>query len=113
MEFSERPWGNYLVLVDEKQYKLKKITVYPQKRLSLQKHRFRQEHWYMLTNGAKVTIEDKEILLVANQSVDIELGMRHRIENIASQNLCFIEIQTGTYFGEDDIERIEDDFGRE
>jgi mannose-6-phosphate isomerase-like protein (cupin superfamily) len=112
MEKDERPWGNYQVLLDDKACKVKKITVYPKKRLSLQRHKYRREHWYMLGDGAKVVLDQKELLLEAHQSVDIPLGAIHRIENTGEENLQFIETQTGSYFGEDDIERFEDDFGR-
>lgn len=112
MEFDERPWGNYLVLEENPHYKVKKITVYPQKRLSLQRHKRRQEHWYIIAGKAEVTLEEQKIILAKNQAIDIALGELHRIENIGNENLQFIEVQTGDYFGEDDIERLEDDFGR-
>lgn len=107
-----RPWGFYLILADEGAYKSKRIVLYPGKRLSLQRHQRRAEHWYVLHGHAKVTLDNKQIPLVEGQSVDIPKGSLHRIENIGSDDLSFIEVQTGDYFGEDDIERIEDDFGR-
>ena len=107
-----RPWGFYRVLADEETYKSKQIVVYPGKRLSLQRHRRRSEHWYILHGQAVVTLDSKEIPLSEGQSVDIPKGALHRIENTGTDNVLFIEIQTGDYFGEDDIERIEDDFGR-
>ena len=112
MEFDERPWGNYLVLEDKPKHKVKRITVYPQKRLSLQRHKLRQEHWYIIHGKAEVTLEKQKIILTKNQAIDIARGAIHRIENIGEENLQFIEVQTGDYFGEDDIERLEDDFGR-
>ena len=112
MEFDERPWGNYLVLADELTHKVKRITVYPKKRLSLQRHQHRQEHWYLLAGKAEVTLNERKIILEAHQSVDIPRQAIHRISNIGDNNVEFIEIQTGDSFDESDIERLEDDFGR-
>jgi len=107
-----RPWGFYIVLSDEPDHKVKRILVYPGKRLSLQRHRRRSEHWHMVNGEALVTLNDKEIRLKKSESVDIPVGAAHRIKNTGLENLVFIEIQQGDYFGEDDIERLEDDFGR-
>jgi mannose-6-phosphate isomerase len=107
-----RPWGYFVVLSDESDHKVKRITVYPDKRLSLQRHSRRSEHWVIINGRALVTLEDNEIPLKKGQSIDIPLHAAHRIRNIGQDNLIFIEIQQGEYFGEDDIERIEDDFGR-
>ena len=107
-----RPWGFYTVLSDEPDHKVKRIVVYPGKRLSLQRHRHRSEHWHMVNGKALVTLNDKQIPLKKGESVDIPVGAAHRIKNIGTENLVFIEIQQGDYFGEDDIERLEDDFGR-
>ena len=68
--------------------------------------------WYIIAGKAEVTLEEQKIILAKNQAIDIALGELHRIENIGNENLQFIEVQTGDYFGEDDIERLEDDFGR-
>ena len=108
----QRPWGFYQVLADEDTYKSKRIVVYPGKRLSLQRHQHRDEHWFVLSGQAMLSVDDNEIILTAGQSVDIPRKALHRIENTGSENLAFIEVQTGDYFGEDDIERLEDDFGR-
>ncbi len=108
-----RPWGFFIVLSDESDHKVKRIVVYPGKRLSLQRHRRRSEHWHIVNGEALVTLNDKEIPLKKGESVDIPFGAAHRIKNTGKENLVFIEIQQGDYFGEDDIERIEDDFGRE
>jgi mannose-6-phosphate isomerase-like protein (cupin superfamily) len=108
----QRPWGFYKVLADEDTYKSKKIVLYPGKRLSLQRHQHRNEHWFVLNGQAMLTVDDNEITLAAGQSVDIRRKAFHRVENTGSDNLVFIEVQTGEYFGEDDIERLEDDFGR-
>jgi len=107
-----RPWGYYKILADNDTYKSKEIIVFPEKRLSLQRHRRRSEHWYIIDGRGQVTLGNKTFELTAGQSVDIPQGTLHRIANPGSENVRFIEIQTGDYFGEDDIERFEDDFGR-
>ena len=107
-----RPWGFYLVLADEADHKVKRIIVYPGKRLSLQRHRLREEHWYLLEGRALVTLNGREISLSAGEAVDIPRGAWHRVMNPGGNNLVFIEVQRGEYFGEDDIERAEDDYGR-
>ncbi len=107
-----RPWGYYKILADEDTYKSKEIVVFPHKRLSLQRHRRRSEHWYIIDGRAEITLDDETIVLVTGQSVDIPKGALHRIANPGPENVRFIEVQTGDYFGEDDIERFEDDFGR-
>jgi len=112
METDHRPWGHYTVLADEPDHKVKRICVYPEKRLSLQRHRRRTEHWYLLHGEAVVTLDGKEIPLRGGQSVDIPRGAAHRLFNAGKKEAAFIEVQTGEYFGEDDIERIEDDYGR-
>ena len=112
MEEDHRPWGYYRVLADESDHKVKRIVVYPGKRLSLQRHRHRKEHWYILSGEALVTRDEEKISLSSGMAVDIPMGAVHRIENVGEGPVTFIEVQTGTYFGEDDIERLEDDFGR-
>jgi len=107
-----RPWGYYQILSDEKTHKVKRIIVYPGKRLSLQRHKRRSEHWHIVDGEALVTVDDRKIILTGGGSVDIPQGALHRIENTGQGDLVFIEVQRGDYFGEDDIERIEDDFGR-
>ena len=112
IEQSERPWGHYVILADEHNHKVKRILVKPKKRLSLQSHQKRTEHWYLIEGRAVVTLDEQQIPLRAGESVDIPVHVKHRIENPTEQNVVFIEVQTGTYFGEDDIQRFEDDFGR-
>ena len=107
-----RPWGYYKILVDSDRYKAKEIVVYPDKRLSLQRHQQRSEHWLFLEGHAQLTLGDKTITAMPGQSFDIPPGTLHRVANQSDKNVSFIEIQTGDYFGEDDIERFEDDFGR-
>ena len=111
-ETDHRPWGYYTVLVDEADYKVKRIVVFPGKRLSLQKHQKRAEHWYVLSGEGIVTLGGQRLNKKCGESVDIPRGSAHRIENSGNVDLSFIEVQTGEYFGEDDIERLEDDYGR-
>lgn len=111
--FEQRPWGNYTVLDEGENFKVKRIEVLPQKRLSYQKHRHRAEHWFVVQGTAKVTLDDKEIFVEHGRAIDIPLGAAHRVENPdASETVVFIEVQRGDYLGEDDIERLSDDFGR-
>jgi len=112
MEEDHRPWGYYRVLSDEETHKVKKIVVYGHQRLSLQRHQHRTEHWYVIAGCGVVTRDAEEISLKAGQSADIRQGSWHRMSNPGQTDLVFIEVQTGTYFGEDDIERREDDYGR-
>jgi mannose-6-phosphate isomerase len=111
-ETDHRPWGYYEVLSDGSDHKVKRITVYPGKRLSLQRHRRRAEHWFVLRGEAVVMLGEKELFMKRGDSVNIPEGEIHRIANGGSVPLIYIEVQTGAYFGEDDIERIEDDYGR-
>jgi len=107
-----RPWGYFVVLSDEPDHKVKRIIVYPEKRLSLQRHKYRSEHWVIVKGEALVTLDDTNIRLSKGMSIDIPTGTAHRIKNEGREDLAFIEIQQGSYFGENDIERLEDDFGR-
>jgi mannose-6-phosphate isomerase len=111
-KFDQRPWGTFTVLDEAPTHKVKRIEVLPGKRLSYQRHAHRSEHWMAVSGKARVTLDGKEIEINAGQTVDIPAGTAHRIENIGKTDLIFIEIQQGTYFGEDDIERLQDDFGR-
>jgi mannose-6-phosphate isomerase-like protein (cupin superfamily) len=107
-----RPWGYYKILADDDTYKSKEIVVFPEKRLSLQRHRRRSEHWYVIDGQPQITLDDETFVLAPGQSVNIPKDTLHRIANLGLKNVRFIEVQTGDYFGEDDIERFEDDFGR-
>jgi mannose-6-phosphate isomerase-like protein (cupin superfamily) len=111
-ETAQRPWGYYTVLADEADHKVKRIVVYPGQRLSLQKHKQRAEHWFVLSGEGIVTLDGNRLNKKGGESVEILRGSVHRIENQSTADLIFIEVQTGDYFGEDDIERIEDDYGR-
>jgi len=107
-----RPWGHYDSIDIEDSFQVKRILVNPKSRLSLQKHQYRSEHWVVVRGRAKVTCGDRIFNLVESQSTYIPAGEIHRLENIDSQPLEIIEIQTGSYLGEDDIVRIEDDYKR-
>ena len=109
---AHRPWGSYTVLETNHEYKIKRIVVKPGKRLSLQKHFHRSEHWIVVSGTALVIIGDQEILLKANESTYIPIGEQHRLENPGKVDTVLIEVQVGDYMGEDDILRIEDDFER-
>jgi mannose-1-phosphate guanylyltransferase len=107
-----RPWGSYTVLLESNLYKLKKITVKPNAKLSLQKHFHRSEHWIVTSGTALVTVGDKKTLLKANESTYIPIGFVHRLENPGLIPLVIIEAQVGEYLKEDDIVRLEDDYNR-
>lgn len=107
-----RPWGSYSRLEDNTSYSIKRITVAPGRRLSLQKHRSRSEHWVVVSGQAKVTIDGNEHLLSRGESTYVPIGSLHRLENPGRVPLDMIEVQIGDYIGEDDIERFDDDFGR-
>ena len=107
-----RPWGSYTVLLESPLYKLKKISVKPSAKLSLQKHFHRSEHWIVTSGTALVTVGDKETLLRANESTYIPVGFVHRLENPGLIPLVIIEAQVGEYLKEDDIVRFEDIYNR-
>jgi mannose-6-phosphate isomerase-like protein (cupin superfamily) len=109
---SRPPWGFYRVLEDSPGYKVKLIQVHPGKRLSLQRHRRRSEHWTVIEGRGLVTRGGEFRSVLPGSSLDIDFGVIHRIENQGQCPLVFIEVQRGDYLGEDDIERFEDDFGR-
>jgi mannose-1-phosphate guanylyltransferase/mannose-6-phosphate isomerase len=108
-----RPWGSYTVLEEGDFYKIKRVSVKPGKRLSLQMHHHRSEHWIVVKGTAKVTMGEKEFLLRNGESTFVPAGVKHRLENPGLLPLEVIEVQIGEYLGEDDIVRFEDDFGRE
>jgi len=112
LEKSERPWGRYEVLQESDTHKVKCIWVNPGKRLSYQRHKCRAEHWFIVAGSAQVTVDGSVRRIGPGESVQFGIGVLHRIENIGTDEVIFVEVQTGTYFGEDDIERVEDDFGR-
>ena len=107
-----RPWGNYQSIAEDSRWQVKKIEVKPGAQLSLQMHHHRAEHWIIVKGTAKVTIENKQSILKENQSIFIPLGSKHRLSNPENIPLILIEVQSGSYLGEDDIVRFEDDYGR-
>ena len=112
-EFETRPWGTYLVLDDSQpNHKVKRITVEPGKRLSYQRHAKRSEHWFVVSGVATVTLDGVEHQVGPGEAIDVPVGTAHRAENRGTTPVVFVEVQHGTYFGEDDIVRLEDDFGR-
>ena len=108
----QRPWGSFTVLVDDDNFKAKRLDVLAGKRLSLQSHQCRSEHWVVVTGQAKLTIGDDVLDYYKGQHVFVPQRAKHRIENIGDTLLTIVEVQLGEYFGEDDIVRYEDDFDR-
>jgi mannose-6-phosphate isomerase len=108
-----RPWGAFTILEEAKGYKIKRIEVKPNHRLSLQMHHHRSEHWIVVSGTAKVTCDDKQEILHSNQSTYVPAGSKHRLENPGIIPLIIIEVQNGEYLGEDDIVRFEDDYSRD
>lgn len=108
----EKPWGRYTVLNEGKGFKVKLIEVFPRKKLSLQKHKFRSEHWVVVEGTAGIAHLKKEFLLNPGQSEYIPKGETHRLENVTDKLLKIVEVQCGEYLAEDDIERLDDDYGR-
>ena len=111
-QFDRRPWGTFTVLDEGKNFKVKRIEVLPGKRLSYQQHSQRAEHWVVVQGTATVTLDDREIIVSTGEAIDIATGSAHRVENPGTDTLVFIEVQRGSYLGEDDIVRLQDDFGR-
>ena len=107
-----RPWGSFENLLDEDYCKVKRIIVKPGQRLSYQYHHKRTEYWVVVQGKATVTLDHQVGVFDEGEVVIIPLGTKHRLENKYEEDLIFIETQTGTYFGEDDIVRLEDDYGR-
>ncbi len=107
-----RPWGHYESLIDNSEWKVKIIKVKPKEQLSLQKHLHRAEHWVVVRGQAYVQVDNKKMILNKNESAFIPKGSKHRLSNNIDEPLIIIEVQTGSYLGEDDIERFEDNYGR-
>jgi mannose-6-phosphate isomerase-like protein (cupin superfamily) len=106
------PWGSFEVLSEAPDHKVKRIVVEPGGCLSLQLHHIRSEHWFVVAGFGVAIIGDKEISLHSGSSIDIPKEAKHRVQNSSNENLIIIEVQTGEYCGEDDIERLEDKYGR-
>ena len=107
-----RPWGDYVSIANENLWQVKLIKVKPGEKLSLQRHQYRSEHWVVVSGTAKIEIEGKERTLQQNQSSYIPVGSKHRLSNPGKTDLKIIEVQTGSYLGEDDIQRFDDNYGR-
>ena len=107
-----RPWGKFEILIDNSDCKVKQITVNPGGRLSYQYHQHRSEVWTIVSGIATMTLDGKISDYIYGETILIPLGMKHRVENKGYDDLIFIEVQYGSYFGEDDIVRIEDDYNR-
>ena len=107
-----RPWGHYTSIVEENNWKVKRIEIHPNSSLSLQSHKFRAEHWVVVNGTAKVEINNKISILEVNESIYVPRGTKHRLSNTTDIPLIIIEIQSGSYLGEDDILRFEDSYGR-
>ncbi|MDB5894962.1 MAG: mannose-6-phosphate isomerase [Rhodoferax sp.] len=112
VEHTTRPWGWYATVLEAPGYKVKRIGVSPGQRISLQKHFRRAEHWVVVRGVATVTVDDLQLQMQPGQHIDIAAGQVHRLANDSSEPVEIMEIQFGDYLGEDDILRLEDDYGR-
>lgn len=112
MNYQERPWGSYTVLQKELNFQVKKLVINPGMRLSLQSHKFRAEHWFIVSGSGLVQLDYQNMEVAKGDSVDVPIGTKHRISCTTTDPLVLIEIQTGSSFDENDIVRHEDDFGR-
>ena len=112
LEHDERPWGSYTVLADESDHKVKRLVVEPGQRLSYQKHAKRAEHWFVVRGSGHVTLDGDDLPVGPGTAVDVPQGAAHRITNDGDEPLVFVEVQHGESFAEDDIVRLEDDYGR-
>ena len=108
-----RPWGNFTSIEEGTLWKVKRLEIKPKASISLQKHLKRSEHWIIVNGTAKVEIDDKVSFLKENESTYIPLGAKHRLSNPEDKPLILIEVQSGSYLGEDDIIRFEDIYGRQ
>jgi mannose-6-phosphate isomerase len=109
---AERPWGAYTVLTESGDFKVKTIEVQPGQRLSYQRHARRSEHWFVVSGEGVVTLDGRGIEARPGDAVDVPAGVAHRVHNTGQVPLVFVEVQHGDYFGEDDIVRLDDDYGR-
>ena len=107
-----RPWGSWHILDEGDGFKVKKIVVEPHSRLSYQTHEHRAEHWVVVAGKATCTLDGETVIAGVGDCVDVAIGQAHRIANDEDEQLVIIEVQRGSYLGEDDITRLEDDYGR-
>jgi mannose-6-phosphate isomerase len=112
-EVESRPWGMYEVLLDSPECKVKRISVAPNSRLSYQYHFKRQEQWTVISGNLTIILDGEKVFRGPGESIKIPKGAKHRAWNETDKLVQFIEVQTGEYFGEDDIVRVEDDYNRE
>ena len=112
LQRTERPWGWFETVSEQVGNKVKRIRVYPGQQISLQKHHRRSEHWVVVLGTALVTVGGQRSALAVGQHIDIPLGEVHRLANLTRGPVEIIEVQLGDYLGEDDIERLQDDYGR-
>ena len=108
----QRPWGNYEVLLIAPNFQVKRVTIEPLRRLSLQKHSHRSENWIVVSGSGIAVLGDKEIAVSRGSYLRVSMGEVHRMHNTGQEPLVFIEVQLGDYLGEDDIIRLQDDFSR-
>jgi mannose-6-phosphate isomerase len=111
-EHAERPWGSYTVIAGADSFKVKTIEVHPGQRLSYQTHSRRAEHWFVVAGRGVVTLDGSTLEVRPGDAVDVPRGVAHRVQNTGADPLVFVEVQHGDYFGEDDIVRLDDDYGR-
>jgi len=111
--YEERPWGSWRVIEQGEGYKVKRIAVHPHHRLSYQTHNHRSEHWVVVRGIATCVVEGETVVVRAGESVDVGVHHAHRIANEHDTELVIIEVQRGPYLGEDDIVRLQDDYGRQ
>jgi mannose-6-phosphate isomerase len=107
-----RPWGGFDVLADDATHKVKRLTVDPGQRLSYQRHAHRSEHWFVVHGEGTATVDGVALSVGPGVAVDVPRGAAHRIENTSTVPLVFVEVQHGTSFEEDDVVRLDDDYGR-
>jgi mannose-6-phosphate isomerase len=112
LESEKRPWGSWHVIDVDNGFKIKRIHVNPGCRLSLQTHEHRSEHWVVINGVATATVDDITTRVQFGESIDVPLGAKHRLANEGVDELVIVEVQLGSYTGEDDIKRLEDDYGR-
>lgn len=111
-EVETKPWGKYEILLDEEQTKVKKISINPGHKFSYQSHEKRDEYWTIINGELNITLDGQEFIISYGDSISIPRNSKHRAHNNTDEVVEFVEVQTGLYFGEDEIVRYEDDYGR-